>query len=75
MMVLSFITVFLMVPGIVSIGIGFGAAYPDFKSENPAQSVTSFGGLMFMMLCAGYIMAVIILEAGPVYSIFMAGGA
>lgn len=73
MMVLSFITVFLMVPGIVSIGVGFGAAYPDFKSENPAQSVTSFGGLMFMMLCAGYIMAVIILEAGPVYSIFMAG--
>jgi len=73
MMVLSFITVFLMVPGIVSIGIGFGAAYPDFKSENPAQAVTSFGGLMFMMLCAGYIMAVIVLEAGPVYSIFMAG--
>jgi len=72
MMVLSFITVFLMVPGIVSIGIGFGAAYPDFKSENPAQSVTSFGGLMFMMICAGYIMTVIILEAGPVYSIFMA---
>ena len=72
MMVLSFISVFLMVPGIVSIGIGFGAAYPDFKSENPAQSVTSFGGLLFMMICAGYIMAVIILEAGPVYSIFMA---
>lgn len=72
MMILSFITVFLMVPGIVSIGIGFGAAYPDFKSENPAQSVTSFGGLMFMMLCAGYIMSVIVLEAGPVYSIFMA---
>ena len=72
MMVLSFITVLLMVPGIVSIGIGFGAAYPDFKSENPAQSVTSFGGLLFMMICAGYIMAVIILEAGPVYSIFMA---
>lgn len=71
MMVLSFISVFLMVPGIVSIGIGFGAAYPDFKSENPAQSVTSFGGLLFMMICAGYIMAVIILEAGPVYSIFM----
>ncbi|MDP3284475.1 MAG: hypothetical protein Q8M56_08610, partial [Desulfobacterales bacterium] len=72
MMILSFITVFLMVPGIVSIGIGFGAAYPDLKSENPAQSVTSFGGLLFMMICAGYIMAVIILEAGPVYSIFMA---
>ncbi|MDQ1331453.1 MAG: type transport system permease protein [Thermodesulfobacteriota bacterium] len=72
MMALSFISVLLIVPGIVSIGIGFGAAYPDFKSENPAQSVTSFGGLLFMMICAGYIMAVIILEAGPVYDIFMA---
>ncbi|RPH48841.1 MAG: hypothetical protein EHM85_15810 [Desulfobacteraceae bacterium] len=72
MMVLSFISVLLMVPGIVAIGIGFGATYPDFKSENPAQSVTSFGGLLFMMICAGFIMAVIILEAGPVYSIFMA---
>jgi len=72
MMALSVTTVFFMVPGIVSMGIGFGAAYPDFKSENPAQSVTSFGGLLFMILCAGFIAVVIILEAGPVYSIFMA---
>lgn len=73
MMVLSAATVFCMVPGIVSMGVGFGAAYPDFRSENPAQSVTSFGGLVFMILCAGFIAAVIVLEAGPVYSIFMAG--
>ena len=72
MMALSVTTVFFMVPGIVSMGIGFGAAYPDFKSENPAQSVTSFGGLLFMILCAGFIAVVIILEAGPVYSVFMA---
>lgn len=71
-MLLSVITVFLMVPGIVAIGIGFGAAYPDFKCENPEQSVTSFGGLLFMMICAGFIAAVIVLEAGPVYHIFMA---
>ena len=57
---------------VVSMGIGFGAAYPDFKSENPAQTVTSFGGLLFMMMCAGYVGAVIIIEAGPVYRIFMA---
>jgi ABC-2 type transport system permease protein len=73
MMVLSVATVFLMVPGIVSMGVGFGAAYPDFQSENPAQSVTSFGGLLFMILCAGFIATVIILEAGPVYNVFMAG--
>ncbi len=53
-------------------GIGFGAAYPDFKSENPSQTVTSFGGLMFMMVCAGYVGAVIIIQAGPVYRLFMA---
>ena len=73
MMGLSIINIFFMVPGVVSMGIGFGAAYPDFKSENPAQTVTSFGGLLFMMVCAGYIGAVIIIEAGPVYNLFMAG--
>ena len=72
MMILSIVTVFFLVPGIVAMGIGLGAAYPDFKAENPTQTVTSFGGLVFMILCAGYIGIVIVLEAGPVYSIFMA---
>jgi len=72
MMILSTVTVFFLVPGVVSLGIGLGAAYPDFKAENPIQTVTSFGGILFMSLCAGYIGFVIILEAGPVYEIFMA---
>jgi ABC-2 type transport system permease protein len=72
MMILSIVTVFFLVPGIVAMGIGLGAAYPDFKAENPTQTVTSFGGLVFMMLCAGYIGIVIVIEAGPVYSILMA---
>ena len=62
-----------MVPGVVSIGIGFGAAYPNFKAENPAQSVTSFGGLLFMILCAAFVGTIVMLEAGPVYNLFMAG--
>ena len=73
MMVLSTITVFFLVPGIVSLGIGLGSAYPDFKAENPTQTVTSFGGLIFMLVCAGYIGVIILIEAGPVYHIFMAG--
>ncbi len=72
MMALSAITVFFLVPGIVAMGIGFGAAYPDFKAENPTQTVTSFGGLVFMIVCAGYIGIVILIEAGPVYNLFMA---
>ncbi|MGD9334515.1 MAG: hypothetical protein PVJ50_05960 [Desulfobacterales bacterium] len=70
---LSIVNIFFMVPGVVSMGIGLGAAYPDFKSENPAQTVTGFGGLLFMITCTGYIGAVIIIEAGPVYNLFMAG--
>jgi ABC-2 type transport system permease protein len=73
MMGLSIVNIFFMVPGVVSMGIGLGAAYPDFKSENPAQTVTGFGGLLFMITCTGYIGAVIIIEAGPVYNLFMAG--
>ncbi len=72
MMVLSVTTILFMVPAVVSLGIGLGAAYPDFNAENPAQAITSFGGLMFMMLAAIYITAVIVLEASPVYQIYMA---
>ena len=61
-----------LVPGIVAMGIGLGAAYPDFKAENPTQTVTSFGGLIFMIVCAGYIGLIILIEAGPVYHLFMA---
>jgi ABC-2 type transport system permease protein len=73
MMALSTATVFMLVPGVVSMGIGFGAAFPDFKAENPAQAVTSFGGLLFMTASAAVIGLVIVLEAGPVNRIVMAG--
>ncbi|MBU0993337.1 MAG: hypothetical protein KJ737_12660 [Proteobacteria bacterium] len=71
MMWLSSITLFFMTPGVVSLGIGFGAAYPDFGAENHVQAVTSFGGLLFMIVSAAFIGAVIILEAGPVYTVLM----
>ncbi len=73
MMGLSTVSLLLMTPGIVALGVGLGAAYPDFTSENPAQTVTSFGGVLFMILSAGFIGLVILLQAGPVYHIFMAG--
>jgi ABC-2 type transport system permease protein len=72
MMTLSTVSVLFMVPGVVAMGIGLGAAYADFNSENPTQTVTSFGGFLFMVLCGGFIAVVIILEASPVYRLFMA---
>jgi ABC-2 type transport system permease protein len=73
MMVLSAITIFCLVPAVVAMGVGLGAIYPNFQSENPANVVTSFGGLLFMILCFSLTAIVIILEAGPVYYVFMAG--
>jgi len=72
MMVLSMVTMLCVTPGVVAMGIGLGAAYGDFHAENPAESVTSFGGLLYMILCVGFILLVVALEAGPVYTLFMA---
>lgn len=72
MMVFSSITMFLAVFGIVALAVGFGALYPDFRFANIAQVATGFGGLMYMIFSAMYIALIIVLEAGPVYMIFMA---
>lgn len=66
MMVLSAGTIFFLVAGIISLGIGLGAAYPRFETENIAAVATGFGGMIFMILCALYTAGVVILEAWPV---------
>lgn len=71
MMLLSSATMFFMVFGIVGLGIGFGAVYPRFDHENIGQVATGFGGLLYMMVSALFIGAVVVLEAGPVYLLFM----
>ena len=72
MMMLSVVTTFVLVPSIVALAIGIGGIYADFNLENPLKSVTGFGGIMYMILCAAITGGVILLEAGPVYTIFMA---
>ena len=66
------ITVFFMVFGITALGIGMGAAFPNFRAENLAQVATGFGGLVYMLMAMSFIALVIVLEAGPVYALFMA---
>jgi ABC-2 type transport system permease protein len=72
MMILSSVTMLLAIFGIVALGIGFGALYPNFKFENIAQVATGFGGVMYMIVSVIFIAFIIVLEAGPVYVIFMA---
>lgn len=66
------VSVFFMVFGIIALGIGMGAAFPNFKAENLAGVATGFGGLLYMILAMSYIVLVVVLEAGPVHTLFMA---
>ena len=72
MMALSTVTIFFLVFGIVALGVGLGAVYPNFRHENIAQVATGFGGLVYMIISSVFIALIIMLEAGPVYTILSA---
>ena len=64
----SIFTIVLLTFAIAGLALGLGAVFPQYDTENAAQIPTSFGGLVFMMLSAGLVGAVVLLEARPVYS-------
>lgn len=71
MMLLSSGTMFFMVFGIVALAIGYGALYPNFTCQNIAQVASGFGGVLFMIVSSLFIGVIIVLEAGPVYVLFV----
>ncbi len=71
MMGLSIVTMFFMTFGIVALGIGLGAIYPRFFMENVAKIATGYGAILYMILSMGFIGLVVVLEAWPVYIIFV----
>ena len=72
MMVLGVVTIFLVSFGITGLGVGLGAVYPRFQVENVSQIATGFGGIVYMMYCLLFVGAVVVLEAWPVYLLFLA---
>jgi ABC-2 type transport system permease protein len=73
LMVLSALTIFFMTFGIVGLAVGLGALYPRFRIENAARMAWGFGGAIFMILSMVFIGVLVVLEAWPVYILFMAG--
>jgi ABC-2 type transport system permease protein len=65
-------TIVALAFSLTSLALAFGAVYPKFNSENPADIPTSFGGLLFMMAAVAFIGIIILLEAWPVYSVLLA---
>jgi ABC-2 type transport system permease protein len=72
MMVLSVLSIVVMTFAISSMALGFGALFPKFDTENPAEIPTSFGGMLFMMTATAYLGVMIALQAWPVYAILQA---
>jgi ABC-2 type transport system permease protein len=72
MMALSLATITVMTFAISALALGFGALFPRFDTANAADISTGFGGLLFMMTATGYLAAVIVLQAWPVYSVLSA---
>ncbi|HUE77526.1 MAG TPA: hypothetical protein VMM83_06250 [Longimicrobiales bacterium] len=72
MMVVSLVTITMITFAIASLALGFGALFPRFDTSNAADIPTGFGGLVFMMTAVGYLAAVIMLEAWPVYAVLRA---
>lgn len=66
MMTVSVISALAVTPGLCALAVGLGAVYPQFESENLAQTASSFGGLIFMLTASVFIGLVILLEAGLV---------
>jgi len=71
-MTLSLVTITVMTFAIAAMALGFGAVFPRFDTANAADIPTGFGGLLFMMTAVGYLTAVIVLEAWPVYAVLQA---
>jgi ABC-2 type transport system permease protein len=64
-------TLFCLTFGIVALALAVGAAYPKFDADNAAAVAAGVGGLVYMVLCMSFIGAIVVLEAWPVYVIFM----
>ena len=71
MMGLSAVTLFFLTFGIVALGMAVGVAYPNFTAEHSAKIAASFGGVIYMVLSIVFIGIVVVLEAWPVYLVFM----
>ncbi|MFH2138110.1 MAG: hypothetical protein ABII88_06330 [Candidatus Omnitrophota bacterium] len=65
LMVLSIIVVILMCFSLISLCVGLGAIFPNFKEDNPAQIVSGFGGTLALILCLLYIAVNVAALAAP----------
>ena len=57
---------------LTAMALAFGALFPNYETENPAEIPTSFGGLLFMMASVAYLALLVGLTGWPVYHLLRA---
>jgi ABC-2 type transport system permease protein len=62
----AFILTLILTPGLCALGVGLGARFPRFETENLAQVPTGYGGLIFMVTSSLSLLLIIGLSAWPV---------
>ncbi len=67
---LSYVNVSLMAIVITALAIGLGALYARFDADNPLKVAGSFGGFVFMILSAVYVVNLLILQAYPLFRLY-----
>jgi len=64
------IAIGLLTFAVTSLGVGMGAIFPSFKAENVAKIATGFGGIVYMIVSAGVIVAVTSMLSHPSYLLY-----
>jgi len=71
-LVISLVINLLMNISLVSLTLGFGALFPNFREKNPSRLASSSAGVITILLALVYVAAVIIFLATPLESHFKA---
>lgn len=64
--------VFIMNLALIGLSMGMGAAFPDFKSENPAKIVSGFGGTLTLIVSIAFILITVTVAIFP-FQLFLKG--
>ncbi len=59
----SLITAIFVSLGVSGLSVGLGAAFPNFKEDNPNVIISGFGGTLLLVLSLGFVGLIILAEA------------
>ena len=63
--VLHVLTVAVLALGLSGLSVGLGACLPNFRETDPSRIVSGFGGTMNLLVSLVFLLAVLVLMAGP----------